>query len=285
MTAAHCLPKSNARIVAQYQFTPVYNSPDRLFRSSKSYSACLPSTCCITSIRHHCSEILSATPHPSPLRQCPALLCCLPSSRSLHPSMDIRKWLQETSTPAQPPSPLPQRHEPLLSSPERPRPGIERESDRDRITSDSSLLQLTPRLAKATSLDQESAVEEDEAKSEEHARSDASHPTSCSQSSHPYRRRARHKTRPERYEPDTAPAKKRGSRTLQKRKDESNKEKRKPRRTKSSRPSRPDKAVLQNFHANNVPTDRLTVTSPTGQSVGGVLIIAAVKTARKAGIV
>jgi hypothetical protein len=168
--------------------------------------------------------------------------------------MDIRKWLNETVLPKQPPSPPDQRSlPPLLEARETEQPHGEKRR-RKRSTSDSSLLDTRPQRKKTPPT-------EDAADVEGSACSEAFHPASqssgSSKSSQKYARRSRHKTRPERYEP--AAKEERGTHTHRCRKGESKKTKRK---AKSRKAEKPGTNIVQSFHAKNVPSDRLTVRCP-----------------------
>ncbi|KAF2634169.1 hypothetical protein P280DRAFT_414355 [Massarina eburnea CBS 473.64] len=144
--------------------------------------------------------------------------------------MDIRKWLDETVLPHQPPSPI--------------------ERKRKACASDSSLLDAPPRRKPSPSVEIEESPDES-------AESDASHPSSGTSSpSQPYAPRPRRKTRPERYEPTAKDGKERGSHGRRHQKGESTQTKPKSRRKKVDKGS-----IGQNFHAQNVPKDRLTLKS------------------------
>jgi len=174
--------------------------------------------------------------------------------------MDIQEWLDKTVLPQQPPSPLEpcsETHPPYVepighASHQRHR--------RRRPTSDSSLLEALPPRKKAAPVESEHRLGAD---ADESAESDASHPaahTESSASSRPYRRRPRRKTRPDRYDPVPKHVQKRGKHTQRLSKGES---KRTKRRSRRSNVDKPDSAIVQGFHAKNVPQDRLTVRSAT----------------------
>lgn len=172
-------------------------------------------------------------------------------------SMDIRKWLDETVLPQQPPSPSPhdQRHEyPALRIERARRAPIEKHK-RKQSTSDSSLLD-DPRQRRSSVVPKQGNI----IKENVNEGASASHPTSRSESSvssEPYRRKPRRKTRPERYEPVPQGARERGTHTRRQKKGESKKTSRISRRNKSGKP-RND--IVESFQAKNVPRDRLTVT-------------------------
>ncbi|KAF2437369.1 hypothetical protein P171DRAFT_400076 [Karstenula rhodostoma CBS 690.94] len=167
--------------------------------------------------------------------------------------MDIHKWLSETVLPHQPPSPPGQEeehHVPCSVGPER---APKEQRRRKRGSSDSSLL-----AALQHDKGQPSAPSVGE-EADETGHTDASHSASRSErsvSSKPYRRKPRHKTRPERYEPLSKDAKERGLHAQRRDGGESNKERRKSRRKKASKSG---SGLVQSFQAKNVPRDRLTL--------------------------
>ncbi|KAF2118552.1 hypothetical protein BDV96DRAFT_643794 [Lophiotrema nucula] len=180
-------------------------------------------------------------------------------------AMDIRKWLNETVLPEQPPT-LPEHLglAPFLRVKEVEQQ--ERRPPRKRNTSDSSLLEARPRRRKthvheelqvdhAAPIERESDIVDDSASGS--CCSNASSRCTSSQLSQPHARKPRRKTRPERYEP--APAKgvkERGTHVHHRRKGESIKTKRKSRRKKADKPGI---GLVQSFHAKNVHGDRLTL--------------------------
>jgi hypothetical protein len=170
--------------------------------------------------------------------------------------MDIRKWLNETVLPKQPPSPPDQRSLPPLLETGETEHAHRGKRRRKRSTSDSSLLDIRPRRKKTPPTDDAADVEGS-------ACSEAFHPASqssgSSKLSQKYARRPRHKTRPERYEPAAKEVKERGTHTHRRRKGESKKAKRK---AKSRKAEKPGTSIVQSFHAKNVPSDRLTVRRP-----------------------
>jgi len=171
--------------------------------------------------------------------------------------MDIRKWLDETVLPEQPPS-LPDHHRSLvpLFQPRAIEQTHREKHGRKRSTSDSSLLDTRPQRRKTSPI-------EDVADVEKNACSEASHPASQSSGgsklSQKYARRPRHKTRPERYEATAKEVKKRGTHTHRLRKGETKKTKRK---SKSKNAEKSGPSTVQSFQAKNVPSDRLTVRRP-----------------------
>jgi hypothetical protein len=171
--------------------------------------------------------------------------------------MDIRKWLDETVLPEQPPS-LPDHHRSLLPpfQPSAIEQTHRERHKRKRSTSDSSLLDTRPQRKKTSPI-------EDVADVEKNACSKTSHPASqssgSSKSSQKYARRPRHKARPERYEATAKEVKKRGTHTHRLRKGETKKTKRK---SKSKSAEKSGTGIVQSFQAKNVPSDRLTVTRP-----------------------
>ncbi|KAF1975864.1 hypothetical protein BU23DRAFT_529815 [Bimuria novae-zelandiae CBS 107.79] len=181
--------------------------------------------------------------------------CLIPLRLEL--SMDIHKWLNETVLPQQPPSPHNrgvEHHALRLEQAER---DSREKRKRKQSTSDSSLLDDPPQRKKVVLPERGNTVEED---AYEGTRTDASHPTSCSESSastDPYKRKPRRKTRLERYEPvPPAHAKKRGTHTQRHKKGESKKIRRMSRRKKADKQG---SGIVPSFQANNVATDRLTL--------------------------
>ncbi|KAF2869443.1 hypothetical protein BDV95DRAFT_100711 [Massariosphaeria phaeospora] len=176
--------------------------------------------------------------------------------------MDIRRWLDETVLPQQPPSPPEQRSLAPIPRREEPKQAPKQKSRRKRSTSDSSLLDAHPRRRKASPVEHKSDIEES---ADEDACSDASKSSSrssgSSTSSQPYARRPRRKTRPERYEPTSKDIKERGTHLPRRGKGESKKTKRKSRRKKAEKPGA---GMVQSFHAKNVPRDRLTPAEKLG---------------------
>lgn len=180
--------------------------------------------------------------------------------------MDIRKWLDETVLPEQPPSPhVPNSvGPPILPSPEypkKPERAPEGRRPRESSTSDSSLLHTRPAHQKLPTIRAAAGIDSN---ADDSACSDACHPagesSESSVSSQQYARRRRRKTRLERYEPAAKDVKKRGTQLYRHRKGESSKTKRKSRRKKG------DKLGVgppQSFKAKNVPKDRLTVSCPS----------------------
>lgn len=167
--------------------------------------------------------------------------------------MDVRKWLSETVPPSSP----------LLQLYEHPAPRTEHVkqttwpwSKRKRKLSTESLLSLPSRCKKKILPDPGDTLDPD---ADDNTHSDASHPTSRSETSlesEPYKRKPRRKTRPERYDPAPKHANGRGSHTKRPRNDESKKTRRKAKRNKAEKPGI-DR--VRNFQAKNVSTDRLTV--------------------------
>lgn len=171
--------------------------------------------------------------------------------------MDIHRWLAETETPTPFGQPA---VEPFLL-PKKPNsvPGARRK--RKRSSTDSSLLKApSPQPRRKGVL----AIEPDRLEAREavdRARSDVSHSTrsdsaSNSSTGQRYARKPRRKTCLDRYETDTKKGRGPEGTTHPSRKRESRKSKRRPKRKKSENAY---SRTGQNFHAKNVPKDRLTV--------------------------
>jgi hypothetical protein len=166
--------------------------------------------------------------------------------------MDIRRWLEDTELPEQPPSPPEPLRLQAFSQPNKVETAPEdRPRRRKRSVTDSSLLDSCPRHKRALAAEEQSASDRCGASDRD---ADASS-SGSSPSSQLYARKPRRKTRPERYEP-AKDVKERGTQVYRHRKGESKKARRKTRRRKGDRP---DHGVVQSFQAKNVPRDRLTV--------------------------
>lgn len=179
--------------------------------------------------------------------------------------MDIRRWLDETVLPEQPPSPACPEKLGLAPFFHNRKPDRERPKEtgrRRRSTSDSSLLNTPPPPRQRSPPTQREADIDDSA--DDSACSDAYHPAGDSResstSSQQYARRPRRKIRPERYEPISKDVKERGTQVYRHQKGESKKTRRKSRRNNADRSGI---GLVQRFHAKNVPTDRLTVSCPS----------------------
>ena len=177
--------------------------------------------------------------------------------------MDIRKWLDETLLPDQPPSPPDHIRTALLPTAAPTLAPMEsdiRNNQRRRhrhSPSNSSLIEPF-RPPKQRPIAEEDAPFHKSA--DESVRSGDSHPahqcSGTSVSSEPYARRPRRKTRPERYEPKDRRVKERGTQVYRHRRGESRKTKPRSKRNKSDIPGA---NVVQSFQAKNVSKDRLTV--------------------------
>lgn len=171
--------------------------------------------------------------------------------------MDIQRWLDETALPERPPSPANKRNKaPALPAKKCKQPSKEKRR-RKPSSSDSSLLDAPPQRKKPPTAPQAAFGESANGS----ASSDASHPSGGSGSStlsQRYARKPRRKTRPERYEPPSKDVKARGTHVRRYRKGESNKTMRKHKRRKAGNLGT---AIVQGFHAKNVPKDRLTVST------------------------
>lgn len=86
--------------------------------------------------------------------------------------------------------------------------------------------------------------------------------SSSESASHRYQRRARHKTRNDLYEPHSG-ARKRRSRGRPKGKSDKHRKTHHPTRKDIVVPRKPGKGMMQKFHADNVPQNRLTVRHPS----------------------
>jgi hypothetical protein len=177
--------------------------------------------------------------------------------------MDIRRWLDETVLPEQPPSPnLPEQLGlARFLHPKQPERASRGERRRKRSTSDSSLLDTRTTCKEVPLATGAADVEED---AEDSGCSNASSPADpsleSSASSQCYVRRPRRKTRPERYEPALKDARERGMQVYRRGKGESTKKRRQSKRKKTDKPG---VGLVQSFHAKNVPKDRLTVRCPS----------------------
>lgn len=184
----------------------------------------------------------------------------------------IRKWLNETVLPAQPPSPeLADQIDPppVLSPPPAATSPKQRWRKRRGTSSDSSLIQArtarvppSPIRRRAGSVD---GVDEDVCSDTYQPPGHSSGSSrSSSSSSHQYARRPRRRTRLERYEPGSKAAKERGKKKNRHSKGESTKTRHKSRRKKRQNPGA---GLVQSFHAKNVSQARLTVGFPVDISL------------------
>ncbi|KAF2088310.1 hypothetical protein K490DRAFT_64988 [Saccharata proteae CBS 121410] len=175
--------------------------------------------------------------------------------------MDITRWLQETEDPALPADPRQTaaqkaREEALLQD------GARLPSHRKRQPNppppDSSLLEIgepATSARRASPRTKGADAEQHGPHSHDGTSQSGSDPVSTSTESAraKYARKPRRKTRPELYEPQPAHGKKR--KRSEGRKDKGKGAKRKSRRKAKDRPA----GLVQSFHANNVPKDRLTL--------------------------
>ncbi|KAF2498777.1 hypothetical protein BU16DRAFT_305091 [Lophium mytilinum] len=182
--------------------------------------------------------------------------------------MDVRKWLDEVVHPEKAASLPDQLGLPQFLHPKRDRqdpsdqagaPAPARKHGRkDRsAASDSSILQARQHRTRKDASEHDAPVIAGANRASSPAEHRSDHSSSVSVASdHRYERKPRHKTRPDLYEPKQDASNERGSRKHRRGKDESRKEKRKSRRKKTDNPGA---GLVQSFHANNVPRDRLTV--------------------------
>ncbi|KAF2705351.1 hypothetical protein K504DRAFT_506295 [Pleomassaria siparia CBS 279.74] len=167
--------------------------------------------------------------------------------------MDIRKWLDDTVLPDQPPSPPEQLGLSSLLRQRAPQPSHRGKRTRRRSTSDSSLLEIRPRGNKVAATQHKVNVEEPISSN---SSSSTSHSLGSSLSSQQYVRRPRRKTRPECYDPTAKDVGERVTHAHRRLKDESKRTKRK---RKPGKVKKQGSGIVQSFRAKNVPTDRLTL--------------------------
>ncbi|KAF2001205.1 hypothetical protein P154DRAFT_619550 [Amniculicola lignicola CBS 123094] len=171
--------------------------------------------------------------------------------------MDIRKWLEETALPEQPPSLPEQLGLPPFLHPKEPQQTARAQRRRKRSTSDSSLLEARPRRRETPPVVHTADIDSG---SDESACSEGSHSadqsSGSSAASQRYARRSRRKTRLEHYEPAAKHVRERGKQGNRHRAAESKRTRRKARRNKTDRQG---VGLVQSFHAKNVPKDRLTL--------------------------
>jgi hypothetical protein len=132
-----------------------------------------------------------------------------------------------------------------------------RQSKNKQASSDSSLLQARKHHTGKNAVEHEAPINARANRASSPAPHRSHHSSSVSHAADQrYKRKPRHKTRPDLYEPKQEAPKERESREHRRGQDESRKEKRKSRRKKTNNPGA---GLVQSFHANNVPRERLTV--------------------------
>ncbi|KAF2013383.1 hypothetical protein BU24DRAFT_493884 [Aaosphaeria arxii CBS 175.79] len=170
--------------------------------------------------------------------------------------MDIRKWLDETVTPVQSPIPPNQFN---LAPCLRPKEDMDdpRASRKYRKSrSGSSLLERRPIPPRKTLKCETSAEHSTNSSDCSEAHDPTSRTSSSRVSSQRYARKARRKTRTDRYDPTVNNGKTRETHIYRNQIDESKKRKRKPKRKRSDKSG---VGLVQSFRAKNVSQDRLTL--------------------------
>lgn len=191
------------------------------------------------------------------------------ASATLQPAMDINKWLADTAVAVGPARRPDQPGNPVGRENGKMTPVVDLQSSKKRrakrhqdVSKDSSIIapedvptdgpaRRTVRPARQDSVGEASS---------EHAGRSSQHENEDETGANPYQRRKRHKTKADRYDPKPQ------ERETGAEHQHGGKQKRKPaRKDKEAKRSRKDKSapvVVRNFHAANVPRERLTVSTP-----------------------
>ncbi|CAI6280190.1 unnamed protein product [Periconia digitata] len=170
-------------------------------------------------------------------------------------NMDIQRWLDDTVTPEQPPSPVKDSIKSVHDRPKRTDRADWVDQRTGRIGSDSSFLDIAQRPKARPPPEPENGPRKNLSSSHPSGQSDSD------RSAHSYKRQPRRKTRVERYETTSKDKKKRGVHDPHRRHGESSTSKR---RAKRKRVDKDHSDMVQSFHASNVSTDRLTL-KPRGK--------------------
>lgn len=188
---------------------------------------------------------------------------------TLQPAMDINKWLADTAVaagpakrPDQPGYPGGREHgktAPVVDSQSRKR----RTKKHQDVSKDSSIIapEDLPTEVPARRIVRHAHQDSVEDAPSEHAGHSSQHEDEDEDGANPYQRRKRHKTKADRY--DLKPRERETGAEHQHGEKRKRNSVKKDKETKHSKKDKSAPVVVRNFHAANVPRERLTVSTPS----------------------